>query len=218
MSDRKLNILIVDDDLGITNSLKRILKNDSANIFTVSSYEEAMLISKNEKLDILVTDYLMIDVNGTYLIKKLKELDDDLYIIIFTGNPDLLPSEVAKEKYQIDKYVEKSDSFDELIKVVDEAIIIKKYLNEKLKTRQTNSNKNNILNIISEEKNIHKKIKEERMKLKLTQKQLAKKLGVTRGTIANYESSQIPPNNQLVELANIFNVSIDYLLMDKKII
>ena len=131
-----------------------------------------------------------------------KEFDDDLYTIVFTGNPDLLPTEVAKEQYHVNKYIEKSDSFDDLIKAVDEGIIIKNYLREKTSKKKILTNANNLV------KNIHIKMKEERNKLGLTQKQLAKKLGVTRGTIANYESTHIPPNNQLIELAQIFNKSV----------
>ena len=47
----------------------------------------------------------------------------------------------------------------------------------------------------------------------LTQKQLADKLGVSRGTIGMYEIGQRDPDTEtLQKLSDIFGVSVDYLL------
>lgn len=47
----------------------------------------------------------------------------------------------------------------------------------------------------------------------LTQDQIAKKLGLPRGTYRNYEMGiREPPLELLVRMAQYFNVSVDYLL------
>ena len=52
-----------------------------------------------------------------------------------------------------------------------------------------------------------------RKKAKLTQTELAEKLNVTRGTIANWESGTSNPNiEMLLELSRFFSVSVDYLI------
>ena len=52
-----------------------------------------------------------------------------------------------------------------------------------------------------------------RKKAKMTQSDLAKKVGVTRGTIANWESGTSNPSLEiLLELSRMFEVSVDYLL------
>lgn len=52
-----------------------------------------------------------------------------------------------------------------------------------------------------------------RLKNKMTQTELANKIGVVKGTIANYESGlRKPDNDKLIALAEVFGVSIDYLL------
>lgn len=57
------------------------------------------------------------------------------------------------------------------------------------------------------------KIIELRRKNNFTQSDLAKKIGVSKSTIANYESGYRNPDNKtLIKIANIFNVSTDELL------
>lgn len=57
------------------------------------------------------------------------------------------------------------------------------------------------------------KIKSERLIRKMNQPQLAKKLNVTKQTVSNWENGyRIPDTMTLNKLANLFDVSIDYLL------
>lgn len=52
-----------------------------------------------------------------------------------------------------------------------------------------------------------------RLSKKYSQAQVAKKLNKTRATISNYETGQkIPSVQTLIELAELFNTSLDYLV------
>lgn len=57
-----------------------------------------------------------------------------------------------------------------------------------------------------------------RLQNKMTQEELARKIGVVKTTIANYESGlRNPDNEKLIAISKVFNVSIDYLLgLDSK--
>ncbi|WP_026189013.1 LexA family protein [Orenia marismortui] len=58
-----------------------------------------------------------------------------------------------------------------------------------------------------------KVLKKLRMEMNLTQKELADKLGITRGAIGHYEQGKRSPDNEmLAKLADFFDVSVDYLL------
>ncbi|MTI59441.1 MAG: helix-turn-helix transcriptional regulator [Firmicutes bacterium] len=58
-----------------------------------------------------------------------------------------------------------------------------------------------------------KKLKKARNELGMTQKQLAKKIGIKRTTVAGYESEgKMPPYNTLIKIAQTLNCSLDYLL------
>lgn len=52
----------------------------------------------------------------------------------------------------------------------------------------------------------------ERSRHGLTKNALSQKLGVSRKTYYNWEKRGRIPKNKLVELADLFNVSVDYLL------
>lgn len=61
--------------------------------------------------------------------------------------------------------------------------------------------------------NFGQNLKSLRKRMGLTQLELAKKLGVQKTTVSNYETSvSSPPKNVLVEIANFFDVSLDELL------
>ena len=57
------------------------------------------------------------------------------------------------------------------------------------------------------------RLKESRKKRKLTQKEVAARLDCSVNTIRHYEdNSQSPPIENLVRLAIMYNVSVDYIL------
>jgi len=57
------------------------------------------------------------------------------------------------------------------------------------------------------------RLRELRRRSGLTQNEIAAKLNVSGQTILNWENGIYEPKiNQLIELANLFNVSIDYLV------
>ena len=57
------------------------------------------------------------------------------------------------------------------------------------------------------------RLKDIRESARLTQEELATKMGVSKGTIGNYETGRRAPDPEMLELiADIFNVDVDYLL------
>lgn len=60
------------------------------------------------------------------------------------------------------------------------------------------------------------RLKEERLALGLTQKQIAEQLGISHKTYCNYEQKsshrRYPDLDLLIKIANVLDVSIDYLV------
>ncbi len=60
------------------------------------------------------------------------------------------------------------------------------------------------------------KIKELRIKSRFTQSELAERLGVTKSSIASYENDSRQPSYEvLIKISQVFNVSIDSLLLNR---
>ena len=60
------------------------------------------------------------------------------------------------------------------------------------------------------------RLRELRNKNSMTQNEVARKIGVSGQTILNWESGIYEPKiNQLIQLADLFNVSVDYLIERK---
>lgn len=58
-------------------------------------------------------------------------------------------------------------------------------------------------------------LKEKRMEQQLTQEQLSEKIFVSRKTISNWETGKTTPDiDSLIRLANLFNLSLDNLLLE----
>lgn len=64
---------------------------------------------------------------------------------------------------------------------------------------------------------IGSKIKEARMKIELTQEQVAETLGVSRQTISNWETGKSYPDIvSVIKMSDLYEVSLDYLLKGKE--
>lgn len=60
------------------------------------------------------------------------------------------------------------------------------------------------------------KIKELRIKSRFTQSELAERLGVTKSSIASYENDSRQPSYEvLIKISQVFNVSVDSLLLNR---
>ena len=84
---KEICIVIVDDEPDILDLLTQELseKDERFNIFSSTSGYEALNILRNNKIDILITDIAMPDMDGYELYKRTKELFQDMPIIMMTG-------------------------------------------------------------------------------------------------------------------------------------
>ena len=88
-----LNLLIVDDVESIREGMARIMKRIFKNCFLASSGVEALEICEKEKINILITDIVMPEMDGLTLIKHVKEKYPDIRpILVISGqaSPEVL--------------------------------------------------------------------------------------------------------------------------------
>ena len=82
-------ILIVDDEPNILSSIRRQLKG-VYDLTTADSGKEALeIISKNKKFIVIISDYMMPQMNGAEFLAKARELSPDSVRVMLTGQADM---------------------------------------------------------------------------------------------------------------------------------
>ncbi len=89
-------ILIVDDEPNVLSALRRMCCNDAilpripdASIRTLTSPLEALEYVKDHKIDLVISDYRMPEMDGATLLTRLKEIQPDSARIIMSACSDL---------------------------------------------------------------------------------------------------------------------------------
>jgi response regulator RpfG family c-di-GMP phosphodiesterase len=79
-------VLVVDDDRNLLHALSRVLRPQSYRLYTATSAEEAMLVLKSHKVDVLVSDEQMPGMRGCDLLIWVAEHYPDVARIVLTGH------------------------------------------------------------------------------------------------------------------------------------
>ena len=84
MTQRK-SILIVDDELGVRESLKMILKANYR-VYTAMDGREALQSIQEAKIDLVALDLKMPGLSGIDVLRQIKEDDPDIEVIVITAH------------------------------------------------------------------------------------------------------------------------------------
>jgi two-component system, NtrC family, response regulator PilR len=80
----KQTILVVDDELGARESLSVILEDDYK-VVSVASGKEALEALKKVQVDLVLLDVHMPDMDGIEVLKKIKELDEEVDVVMVSA-------------------------------------------------------------------------------------------------------------------------------------
>ncbi len=81
----ELNLLLVDDEEMLIESLSRFFKRKSFNVFTAHGVEEGRKIIKTQDIQVMITDMRMPDGQGIDLIELLRSIAPAAFILCATG-------------------------------------------------------------------------------------------------------------------------------------
>ncbi|CAM1364857.1 Integral membrane sensor hybrid histidine kinase [Tenacibaculum litoreum] len=112
-------ILIVDDNFEMRAYLKSILNNYTC--FEAENGKEALDILSKEKIDFIVTDYMMPVMNGLTLIENIKEKKINVPILMLTARTDS-KSKLKVLRLGIDDYLNKPFEKEELLIRIQNAL------------------------------------------------------------------------------------------------
>ncbi|MCD6224636.1 MAG: response regulator [Deltaproteobacteria bacterium] len=128
-----LNVVIIEDERSHFDLIKRTLGNYFHDI-SVHHFEEAgaFLESFDEiKPDIIITDFIMPDMDGIELLEILNNDGSDIPVIMVTGQGDETVA-VRAMKLGVKDYLVKSDSFFNILPSIVEKVAIEQDFTKKL--------------------------------------------------------------------------------------
>ena len=108
----KTEILLVDDEDLILRSVTYALKKEGYQITTAKNGEEAMEKLKVASFDLVITDLQMEGMNGIEVLKKVRQINPDAFVIILTAHGSLASVVDAKRLGVVDYLLKPIDSVD----------------------------------------------------------------------------------------------------------
>lgn len=88
MEEKKLNILVLDDDPIIRNLLRSMLK-DKTNLHLANKPSRAFDLLQDEAIDLLICDFMMPEMNGLEVLKRVKAEHPDIEVIMISAEGDM---------------------------------------------------------------------------------------------------------------------------------
>lgn len=135
--DKLGKILIVDDEQMVTKTLKMLLGLEGfSNVAPFNDPFEALNWLKDNEVDLIISDFIMPELNGIDFLEKAKKLQKDVSTILLTGYADKENAIRAINEIGIFKYIEKPWDNNNLIINIKNALTqtrLKKELDKKIK-------------------------------------------------------------------------------------
>lgn len=122
VATKPYKIIAVDDDQGILDSLKVVLRRNGYELTTFQNPLDAIELLKKEHYDLLLLDFIMDELHGDQVVAEIRKFDKNLYILLLTGHKDLAPPLETLKQLDIQGYCEKSDNLDQLLILIESAL------------------------------------------------------------------------------------------------
>lgn len=121
LSSEKI-ILLADDEFMLRDLLAELLESNGYNVIKVASGKEALKVLTEEiKVDLIIMDYSMPEMNGLECAEKIRGLNLEVPIILSTGSLSI-EENFDPKKMKIDKLLAKPYEFDTMLSTIQELI------------------------------------------------------------------------------------------------
>jgi len=171
MDDEKGTLLLVDDEGGILNALKRIFMAEGYQIHTaLNGTEGVQLLEQHSDIDIIISDMRMPGMDGAEFLKIAAQRWPNIKRILLTGYADINSAIAAINEGKIDYYISKPWKNDEIISIVNNALDNKRLYDENRELQKLLSHQNEELKILNN--HLEEKVKERSIELYNSYKEL----------------------------------------------
>jgi len=118
--DRKVNILVVDDEQIVLDSIKKLVRRENYAVHGALSVQTAIKMIDDKKIDIILTDLMMPETDGLEFMEMTKKSHPRIPMIMITGYATINTALQATQLGAFD-YIAKPFSKKELLSVLKRA-------------------------------------------------------------------------------------------------
>jgi two-component system response regulator HydG len=119
--DTKARVLIVDDEASARSGLEKLLRHEGYTVNTAPDGPSALSAFAEVVPQVVVTDLKMPGMDGLELLKRLKDMDRGLPVVVVTAFGDVA-SAVAAMRAGADDYLTKPVDFDALVFAIERSL------------------------------------------------------------------------------------------------
>ena len=113
-------ILVIDDEDYHRELMYKLLTKMAYQVAVAESAEDALALMKKERFTVILSDLIMLDMDGVEFCQTVRETDSETVIIALTGHGDLYDSAKLK-MVGFDGYIAKPIRMDKIKKALDDA-------------------------------------------------------------------------------------------------
>lgn len=121
--NNKFTVLYVDDEVSNLNIFRNTFRREY-NVLTASSAVEGLKILKDKRVDLILTDQRMPDMDGVSFLKETIGQFPELNRILITGYTDFDALKTAINEAKIFQYIQKPWREEQLRNIIDKALEI----------------------------------------------------------------------------------------------
>jgi len=127
-------VLVVDDDAGVRDSLSEFLTTLGFQPVTAEDGEDALNHYQRGDFEIIMADLVMPKVDGMELLRRIREVDEEVIFLMITGHPSIA-SAVDSINKGAEDYITKPFHLED-VKLRIEKALERRSLKGRLKTAQ----------------------------------------------------------------------------------
>jgi len=124
MAAKKRTILIVDDEVNLVQMVTDILEAEEFKVLPAYNADECLATLKKQKVDLILLDLMMPNVDGWMLHRKIRESKDwkGIPIIILTAKTDALDKHIGMDVAKVNAYITKPFIPQDLVNKINEIL------------------------------------------------------------------------------------------------
>jgi len=193
MKSRSVEIMVLDDDQDTLQIVLHILGQQGYRVETASSAAEGLDKLASRRYHVLILDLKLPGMDGIEVLKRVREKDRDLAVIVLTGYPSV-ESAVASLKEGVSDYVEKPIDREKLLLAVERVVRDKGLLRSPEEAL-----------LLS----VGAKVRAERKRQELTLKQVARRTGLSVSLLSQIERAESAASvSSLYKIASALGVDL----------